>query len=183
MQRYTINLQTTPSYATATEPEIVLNVESARGVPVSEAVDVDFLTAALKSYAARDGVVVGPDGSEAGKLRALSDPSHPERAFAIVVNDSIRGQIDAGVLKQLLITVSNDAIVEARLVDYAGPTAIAQAAHAQFAKAYRVARREMIFSHPVKPSSHAIAKRAHQPSLSPLAKSILSHRHVRRIGV
>jgi hypothetical protein len=183
MQRYTINLQTTPSYATATEPQIVLSVESARAVPVSEAVDVDFLTAALKSYAARDGVVVGPDGSEAGKLRALSDPSHPERAFAIVVNDSIRGQIDAGVLKQLLISVSNDAIVEARLVDYAGPTVIAQAAHAQFAKAYRAARRELVFTHPVKPSAHAIAKRAHQPTLSPLAKSILAHRHVLRVGV
>jgi hypothetical protein len=183
MQRYTINLQTTPSYATATEPEIVLNVESARGVPVTEAVDVDFLTAALKSYAARDGVVVGPDGAEAGKLRALSDSSHPARAFAVVVNDSMRGQIDAGVLKQLLISVSNDAIVEARIVDYAAPSVIAQAAHAQFAKAYRAAKREMIFAHPVKPRAHAVAKRSHQPSLSPLAKSILAGRHVLRVGV
>ncbi len=183
MQRYTINLQTTPSYATATEPEIVLSVESARAVPVSEAVDVDFLTAALRTFAARDGVVVGPDGAEAGKLRALSDSSHPARAFAVIVNDSIRTQIDAGVLKQLLISVNGDTIVEARLVDYASPTAIAQAAHAQFAKAYRDSRRELVFTHPVKPSAHAVAKRSHEPTLSPLAKSILAHRHVLRIGV
>src|SRR5581483_10061062 len=173
MKQYTINLQVTPTYAEATEPAIILSPESARGVPVNEAVDVDALTAALKAFAAKDGVVVGPDGREVGKLRVRG-----EREFAVATDDAARPLVDSGTLRQALVTISQSGgIVEVRLVDRATPSAIAQAAHASFAKARLAGKRAMVFSHPIQPSN-AIAKGAKTPPMSPLTKAHLMGRHV-----